>query len=215
LADRQRQPPGATIFQAAQLRIDHTNGTAVYDRYQSSVTAANPVVDLAGVGDRDFETPSGASATPVCLVKGPDNRVDPSSGRCLHAAQRQGRRAGYRSRLPRVSIARASPSGARRPRPRLGPCVAGPPNPSPARPNSAHPHGKPHLRRTRPVGHQATRGDQVCQDHRPSHVLARRLSVLIPRRRRRPPYSVGLPHGVAGAGNTHGPPSPRDERRLT
>ena len=78
----QETPPGATgngtcVYGSAQsvvrLAVDSSGvGKAIYDGDKSTVSGANAalVVDVPGVGDAAFETPSGASATTIYFFKG-------------------------------------------------------------------------------------------------------------------------------------------------
>lgn len=77
----QESPPGVTgvgtcIYGSAsfvvRLSVDSSGaGKAVYDGFRTSATAANAasVVDVPGIGDAAFETPSGASQTTIYLYK--------------------------------------------------------------------------------------------------------------------------------------------------
>ena len=78
----QESPPGVTglgtcVYGSAssvvRLSVDSSGvGKAIYDGDRTSATAANAasVVDVPGVGDGAFETPSGASQTTIYFYKG-------------------------------------------------------------------------------------------------------------------------------------------------
>lgn len=67
---------GNCVYGAAssvvRVSVDPVPGKAAYDNARSTVTSANPasVVDVPGVGDGAFETPSGASEATVYFYKG-------------------------------------------------------------------------------------------------------------------------------------------------